>query len=132
MHEADEARESYDVVVLGAGYAGLMAALRLGRHQLRLSVALINGEEPLVERVRLQETIVAPVKPRIRSLSAYLARRPVRFIPTVVDDAVRRRVRCRAGPALLVRKPPGALLRSAGLSLQRTQEMQLRRSDLCR
>jgi NADH dehydrogenase FAD-containing subunit len=77
---ATHPHEAYDVVVLGAGYAGLMAALRLGRRQLGLSVALINAEEPFVERVRLQEAIVAPVKARIRSLSAYLAGTPVRFI----------------------------------------------------
>jgi flavin-dependent dehydrogenase len=45
--------ENYDVVVLGAGYAGQMAALRLGRRRLGLRVALINAEEQFVERVRL-------------------------------------------------------------------------------
>lgn len=97
-HAADEARESFDVVVLGAGYAGLMAALRLGRRKLGLSVALINAEEPFVERVRLQEAIVAPVKPRIPSLSAYLARRPVRFIRARVQslDAARNVIRIEA------------------------------------
>ncbi|THK34339.1 hypothetical protein EHS39_30855 [Ensifer sp. MPMI2T] len=72
--------ETYDIVVLGAGYAGLMAALRLGRRQLGLRVALINAEEHFVERVRLQESMVAPVKPRIANLSAYLAKTPVEFI----------------------------------------------------
>ena len=32
---------SYDVVILGAGYAGLMAAVRLGRPKWRLRVALV-------------------------------------------------------------------------------------------
>ncbi|RUM23856.1 FAD-dependent oxidoreductase [Rhizobium vallis] len=72
--------ETYDVVVLGAGYAGLMASLRLGRRRLGLRVALINAEEQFVERVRLQEAMVAPVTPRIASLSNYLARTPVKFI----------------------------------------------------
>ena len=73
-------RETYDIVVLGAGYAGLMAGLRLGRRRLGLRVALINAEEQFVERVRLQESMVAAVKPRIASLSTYLARSPVEFI----------------------------------------------------
>ncbi|QKK26915.1 FAD-dependent oxidoreductase [Rhizobium hidalgonense] len=72
--------ETYDVVVLGAGYAGLMASLRLGRRRLGLRVALINAEDQFVERVRLQEAMVAPVRPRIASLSDYLARTPIKFI----------------------------------------------------
>jgi NADH:quinone reductase (non-electrogenic) len=57
-------RETYDVVILGAGYSGLMAALRLGRRRLGLRIALINAEEQFVERVRLQESMVAPVTNR--------------------------------------------------------------------
>lgn len=72
--------ETYDVVVLGAGYAGLMASLRLGRRWLGLRVALINPEDQFIERVRLQEAMIAPVRPRIASLSYYLARTPVKFI----------------------------------------------------
>ncbi|WP_271603426.1 NAD(P)/FAD-dependent oxidoreductase [Bradyrhizobium sp. CCBAU 45384] len=76
--------EAYDVVVLGAGYAGMMAALRLGRRRLGLRVALVNSNEQFVERVRLQETMVAPVKPRIASLSRYLRRTNVQFIRACV------------------------------------------------
>lgn len=72
--------EAYDVVVLGAGYAGMMAALRVGRRRLGLRVALVNSDEQFVERVRLQESMVAPVKPRIASLSRYLRRTHVHFI----------------------------------------------------
>ncbi|WBL80627.1 FAD-dependent oxidoreductase [Bradyrhizobium xenonodulans] len=73
-------QESYDVVVLGAGYAGMMAALRVGRRRLGLRVLLVNRDEQFVERVRLQESMVAPVKPRIASLSGYLRRTNVKFI----------------------------------------------------
>jgi NADH dehydrogenase len=72
--------ESYDVVILGAGYAGMMAALRVGQRRLGLRVALVNREEQFVERVRLQESMVAPVKPRIASLSGYLRRTNIEFI----------------------------------------------------
>jgi|GEM_PF-227892 len=86
--------DDFDVVVLGAGYGGLMAALRLSRRSLGLRVALINADPAFVERVRVQESMVAPVKPRIASLSKYLARTPVEFICGRVTslDPERRRV----------------------------------------
>ena len=70
MTEFNEAPASraYDVVVLGAGYAGLMAALRLRRAKRGLRIALISAADQLIERVRLQETIVRPLAPRIASI----------------------------------------------------------------
>jgi NADH dehydrogenase FAD-containing subunit len=95
---ATEARDDivrYDLVVLGAGYAGLMAALRLNRKKLKLRIALINASDQFVERVRLQEGIIAEVTPRIPSLSTFLAGSRIEFIRGHVTsiDADQRRLR---------------------------------------
>jgi NADH dehydrogenase len=86
---------AYDVVILGAGYAGLMAALRLTRKRDTLRIALINASDRFLERVRLQESIVTEVAPRISSISAFLAESNIEFICGAVAsfDADRRSVR---------------------------------------
>jgi NADH dehydrogenase len=86
---------AYDVVILGTGYAGLMAALRLDRKKPALRIALINASDRFLERVRLQESIVAEVTPRIPSISAFLAESNIEFICGTVTsfDADRRSVR---------------------------------------
>jgi hypothetical protein len=86
---------SYDVAILGAGYAGLMAALRLGHKRRGLRIALVGSRDPFLERVRLQETIVAAVAPRIASISAFVAGTNVDFIRGRVAslDADGRRIR---------------------------------------
>lgn len=87
--------QSYDVAILGAGYAGLMAALRLNQKRQRLRVALINVSDRFLERVRLQESIVTEVVPRIPSISAFLAGSNIDFVcgAVIALDASRRRIR---------------------------------------
>ena len=84
----------YDVIVMGAGYAGLMAALRLGAKKHDLRVALINPRDDFVERIRLQESIVAEVAPRIASMSKFLLGTNVEFMRAHVlsFDAAKKRM----------------------------------------
>jgi NADH dehydrogenase len=85
----------YDVAILGAGYAGLMAALHLrGTRGKPLRVALVNADDHFVERARLQETVARPVAARIPSIAALVAGTGIDFIQGRVAsfDADTRRV----------------------------------------
>lgn len=85
---------SNDVAVLGAGYAGLMAALRLARPKRQLRIVLVNASDRFLERVRLQEAIVADVDSHIPSIAAFVAGTTIEFIcgPITSLDADRRRI----------------------------------------
>ena len=79
--QTNEGSRAYDVVVIGAGYAGLMAALRLAA-----AGAAHDGDcarercsDHFIERVRLQESIVAAVAPRIPSIRPS-SPGPIRFV----------------------------------------------------
>lgn len=85
----------YDVAILGAGYAGLMAALHLRGSQAKpLRIALINADDHFVERARLQESVARPVAARIPSIAALVAGTSVDFIQGRIAslDANARRV----------------------------------------
>jgi NADH dehydrogenase FAD-containing subunit len=86
---------AYDIVILGAGYAGLIAALRLDQGKQALRIALINASDQFLERVRLQESIVTEIVPRIPSISTFLAGSNIEFICGTVAslDAERRIIR---------------------------------------
>ena len=89
------ATNTYDVAILGSGYAGLMAALRLKRSRSQLRIALVNARDEFLERVRLQESIVAAVPSRIPSIAEFVVGTDIDFIRgnVMVLDADRRRVR---------------------------------------
>jgi NADH:ubiquinone reductase (H+-translocating) len=91
----------YDVVILGAGYAGLMAALRLRRGRPQPRIALVNGSDQFIERVRMQEQISGPVGSRIPSIAALLAGTGIDFVrgTVVALDPARRRARIQSGAA---------------------------------
>jgi NADH dehydrogenase len=76
----DIVSQTYEVVILGAGYAGLMAALRLGGRDRPGRVALVNDNAEFVERIRLQERLGGPVAPRLPPLPELLAGVGVDFI----------------------------------------------------
>jgi NADH:ubiquinone reductase (H+-translocating) len=86
---------AYDVVILGAGYAGLMAALRLAGKGRALRVALVSESEHFFERVRLQECIDHPPATRLPALADLVAGTNISFITgrVVGLDAATRIVR---------------------------------------
>jgi NADH:ubiquinone reductase (H+-translocating) len=89
----------YDVLIVGAGYAGLMAALRLRRRRAPLRIGLINARDAFAERVRLQESIVADVASRIPSIAALVDGTNIEFIAAEAKalDPDQRRVRIAEG-----------------------------------
>ena len=63
-------RSAPRIVVLGGGFAGLLAATRIGRAlRGRASIRLINERETFVERVRLHQVATAQEVPRPRIVS---------------------------------------------------------------
>ena len=97
--ETSSCHHSVDVVILGAGYAGLMAAMRLSRRKWRLRVAVVGASDQFLERVRLQESIVAAVAHTIASIAEFLAGTTIDFIcgSVVSLDADQRLVRIATG-----------------------------------
>lgn len=70
--------DAFDVVILGAGYAGLTCAARLAGRVRRqgLRIALVNKREHFLERLRLHEGLTEPgfiLPPRLPKLTDFLA-----------------------------------------------------------
>ena len=72
--------ETAQVVVLGAGYAGLMAAMRLANKtdSRAVAITLVNASETFNERVRNHQLISGQHLPE-RSLAQMLAKTRIRF-----------------------------------------------------
>jgi NADH dehydrogenase len=84
------------VLILGGGYAGLMAAARLGRRLAGAEVTLIDARPEMVQRIRLHE-VLAGGTPKTLPYGRLLARRGARFVQACVEslDPAARRVTAR-------------------------------------
>src|SRR5690242_9119653 len=77
-------RNARHVVVLGAGYAGLMAAMRLARQtDASIAITLVNAADTFGDRVRNHQ--VAAGRPvRRRPLASFLRGTRIRFMQGTV------------------------------------------------
>jgi NADH dehydrogenase FAD-containing subunit len=76
----------YEVVILGASYAGLMAALGLAGRNTLSRIALVSESDQFVERIRLQEGVSGPVATRIPPLGVFLSKTKIEFIRGRVES----------------------------------------------
>lgn len=80
-----QTRNTFDILILGGGYAGLMTALRLGNRGLGGKVTLVNGLPDFVERVRHHQLGAGTAPPR-RSITRMLRGTGVRFVAGRVTE----------------------------------------------
>ena len=76
---------SHKVLILGGGYAGLMAASRVARGNSLAEVTLIDARPTFTQRIRLHETL-AGRKPATLDYAPLLGRRGVRFVQARVES----------------------------------------------
>lgn len=105
--------DAFDVVILGAGYAGLTCAVRLSgqtqKHKLR--IALVNKSEFFLERLQLHEGLAEPdfiLPERLPKLTDFLAGSHCRFVQGEVSEIDR------AGRIVRLDTSDGARLLSYG------------------
>jgi NADH dehydrogenase len=80
-----------NILVLGGGYAGMLAALRLAGKSRNQSITLVNATETFVERIRLHQ-LAANKEPRQRTISALIRGKGITFVQgcvTALDPARR-------------------------------------------
>jgi NADH:ubiquinone reductase (H+-translocating) len=88
----------HKILILGGGYAGLMAASRLARGGSPAEVTLIDARPSFVQRIRLHE-VLAGGSPKAPDYASLLGRRGVRFVQARVEslEPGRQRVQARSG-----------------------------------
>ncbi|HYO11684.1 MAG TPA: FAD-dependent oxidoreductase [Thermoanaerobaculia bacterium] len=88
----------HKVLILGGGYAGLMAASRIARGGSPAEVTLIEAKPFFVQRIRLHE-VLAGGSPKSLDYRSLLGRRGVRFVQARVEslEPGRQRVLARDG-----------------------------------
>lgn len=87
----------HKILILGGGYAGLMAASRASHAGPAVQVTLIDARPSFTQRIRLHETL-AGRKPKTLDYASLLGRRGARFVQARVEslDPGRRRVLARS------------------------------------
>ncbi len=92
---ASQSSRSHKVLILGGGYAGMIAAARIGA---RAEVTLIDARPEFVQRIRLHE-MLAGGAPKTLGFARWLGRRGVRFVQARVEslEPGRQRVVTRSG-----------------------------------
>src|SRR5215475_6743205 len=98
-HEGDTMTGNTDVVVIGGGYAGVLAANRLTQRD-DLTPTLINPRPTFVERIRLHQLVGGSHNP-VHDYSEVLAERARLVVDTVTQiDTVKRSVSLATGGTL--------------------------------
>jgi NADH dehydrogenase FAD-containing subunit len=97
--------DAFDVVILGAGYAGVTCALRLVGRTKKLRIALVSQKGLFVERLRLHEELAKPgfvLPARLPRLDKFLEGSGCTFIQGKVAaiDRVARLVRVDTGDGI--------------------------------
>ena len=77
------------VVIVGGGYAGLMAAARIGREN-KAEVTLVDGQPSFTHRIRLHETLAGAAPKTFgyaRSLSLHIVTGRTHGVYMVINPA---------------------------------------------
>jgi NADH dehydrogenase len=78
-------KANHKILILGGGYAGVMAASRLVINGVRAEITLIDARTELVQRIRLHETLAGST-PKTLPYARHLERRGIRFVQARVES----------------------------------------------